>query len=178
MEQYWMPRKLDFKNLRMCLDLYPQDFLYIRLVGSRGGTVKVNTSLEGRSLDFKKNKSGLHLFVDKDEVFHFPLKNYEQNKGFSLAYERIRPTEDGIGSMVILSTGEDPYDMTLPEPRRSYLRHVLDDHLLEIFFTGRVDLKFHSWWEKPYWKYWTVDKPGSVAEAIAKSHAEHSEENS
>ena len=34
MEQYWMPKKLDFKNLRLCLDNYPVDFLYIRLVVS------------------------------------------------------------------------------------------------------------------------------------------------
>src|SRR3989344_6875730 len=82
-----MPKRLDFKNLRLCLDNYPADFLYIRLVGSRGGTVKVNESLEGRRLDFRKDKSGLHLLIDLNEVFHFPLKDHQ--KGFSLAYERV-----------------------------------------------------------------------------------------
>lgn len=176
MEQYWMPKKLDFKNLRLCLDNYIADFLYIRLMGSMGGTVKVNQCLKGKTLDFKRNKSGLYLSIDSDEVFHFPLKNYQ--KGFSLAYERIESTKDGIGKMVILSTGVDPYDPSLPEPNRSLLRTVLDDHLMEIIFWGRVNLKFHSWWKKPHWKYWTIDKPGSIQEIILKQQIEYGEEDS
>ncbi len=166
MEQYWMPKRLDFKNLRLCLDNYPADFLYVRLVGSMGGTVKVNENLEGRTLDFRKDKSGLYLLIDSKEKFHFPLKNYQ--KGFSLAYERIEPTKNGIGRMVMLSYGIDPYDPNLPEPRRSFLRTALDDHLMEIFFKSRVNLKFHSWWIKPHWKYWTIDKPGNIQEIILK----------
>lgn len=160
MEQYWLPKKLDFDHFRLCLDNYQTDRLFIRLAGSSGGTVKINENLDGKTLDFRKNKSGLYLLIDSDEVFHFPLLDYNSKytKGFSLAYERIEPTEDGIGRMVMLGTGIDPYDPKLPEPRLSFLRHVLDDHLLEIFFKGRVHLKFHSWWEKPHWKYWTVTK--------------------
>jgi hypothetical protein len=151
MEQYWMPNKLDFKNLRLCLDNYTADFLYIRLVGSMGGTVKVNESLKNRALDFRKNKSGLHLLIDSDEVFHFPLEDYQ--KGFSLAYERI--FDDGR-MHIPGGISDNPYDPNLPEPKRSFLRIVLDGHLAEIFFQDRVNIKFHSWWDKPYWKYWTV----------------------
>lgn len=175
MEQYWMPKKLDFKNLRLCLDNYIADFLYIRLVGSAGGTVKVNENLKNKKLDFRKNKSGLYMLVDSKEVFHFPLKDYQ--KGFSLAYERVIPTEDGVGRMVMLSQGVDPYDPNLPEPQRSFLRIVLDNHLMEIFFDGRVNLKFHSWWIKPHWKYWTVDKPGNIQEAILKQQIEYDEDS-
>jgi hypothetical protein len=157
MEQYWMPKKLDFKNLRLCLDNYQPDSLYIRLVGSMGGTRKVSESLENKKLDFRKNKSGLHMLIDSNEVFHFPLKDY--HKGFSLAYERIEPTDDGIGRMVMLGTGIDPYDPHLPEPHKSCLRTVLDNHLMEISFVGRINLKFHSWYQKPHWKNWTIDKP-------------------
>jgi len=160
MEQYWMPKKLDFKNLRLCLDNYSPTFIYIRLVGSMGGTVKVNEKLEDKKLDFKKDKSGLYMLVDSNDVFHFPLKDYQ--KGFSLEYRRIEPTEDGIGRMVILSHGIDPYDPNLPEPQKSTLRSVLDDHLIEIDFEGRINLKFHSWWDKPYWKYLTIDKPENI----------------
>ena len=161
MEQYWMPKKLDFKNLRFCLDNYTPDFLYIRLVGSKGGTVKVNEDLKGKTLDFKKNKTGLYILVDSRQVFHFPLKDYD--KGFSLAYERIEkikiPGRRGCGErMVILGQGIDPYDPNLPEPERSFLRTVLDSHLMEIFFEGRIDIKFHSWWHHPHWKYWTIKK--------------------
>lgn len=176
MEQYWMPKKLDFKNLRSCLDNYFADFLYIRLVGSSGGTVKVNENLNGRAFNFRKDPSGLYMFIDSNEVFHFPLKDYQ--KGFSLAYERIEPTEDGVGRMVMLGHGIDPYDHSLPEPQRSFLRTVLDDHLMEIFFRGRVNLKFHSWWVKPHWKYWTIDKPGNIQEAILKQRIEYDEEDS
>ena len=130
-----MPKKLDFKNLRLCLDYYPLNYIYIRLVGSKGGTVKVNEGLIDKKLDFRKNKSGLHLLVDNTELFHFPLQT-GYDKGFSLAYERIEPTKDGIGRMIMLSQGINPYDPSLPEPKRSILRQVLDDHLLEIFFTG------------------------------------------
>lgn len=160
MEQYWIPKKLDFKNLRLCLDNYSADFLYIRLVGSAGGTVKVNENLKGRTLDFRKDASGLYFLIDSNEVFHFPLKDYQ--KGFSLAYERIESTKDGIGRMVMLSHSVYPYDTNLPEPKRSILRTVLDNHLLEIFFEGRINLKFHSWWIKPHWKYWIIDKPGNT----------------
>lgn len=162
-----MPKKLDFKHLRLCLDNYQANHLFIRDCGGYDhgkyrahGLAKVNETLEGKTLDFRKDKSGLYFLIDSDEVFHFPLKDYddENTKGFSLAYERIRPTEDGIGRMVMLSTGIDPYDPNLPEPRRSFLRHVLDDHSVEIFFNGRVNLKFHSWWQKPHWKYWKVVK--------------------
>lgn len=152
-----MPKRLDTKHLRMCLLHYSPDFLAIRLVDSMDGTVKVSGKLSGKKLSFKKNKSGLTLLIDSQEVFHTPLLDYQ--KGFSLAYERIVPTDDGIGRMVMLSTGVDPYDPSLPEPRRSFLRTVLDNHLIEIGFEGRVHLKFHSWWLEPHWKYWTIVKP-------------------
>ena len=92
---------------------------------------------EDKKLDFKKDKSGLYMLVDSNDVFHFPLKDYQ--KGFSLEYRRIEPTEDGIGRMVILSHGIDPYDPNLPEPQKSTLRSVLDDHLIEIDFEGRIN---------------------------------------
>lgn len=89
------------------------------------------------------------------------------------------PTENSVGRMVILSQGVDPYDHDLPEPKRLFLRIVLDNHLMEIFFNGRVNLKFHSWWIKPHWKYWTIiDKPDDVQEAILKQQIEYGEEDS
>lgn len=176
MEQYWMPKELDFENLRLCLNDYTANFLYIRLVGSMGGTVKVNQNMGDKTLDFRKDKSGLYMLIDSKKVFHFPLKDYQ--KGFSLAYERIEPTEDSIGRIVMLSHRIDPYDPSLSEPKRSFLRTVLDDHLMEIFFEGRVNLKFHSWWDKPDWKYWTIDKPGNIQKAILKQQIEYVEEDS
>jgi len=147
-----MPHKLDYKHLRTCIDNYESDQLFIRLVGSYGGTKKVNEMLEGKSLDFKKNKNGLYLLIDKKEVFHFPLK--DTHKGFSIAYERFHTD----GSMHLPAGLTSPYDPTFPKPKRSYLRAVWDNHLMEIFFKGRIDIKFHSWMDKPHLKYWTIDK--------------------
>lgn len=165
MEQYLMPKELDFKHLRLCLDHYQAEQLFIRDCGgldAKGkyrahGLVKVNETLEGRTLDFHKNGSGLHLLIDAKEIFHFPLKDYddEDTKGFSLAYERIEKIGDDE-RQIILPRGVNPYDSHLPEPRKSTLRHLLDKHLLEITFNGRVNLRFHSWWKKPYWKYWRI----------------------
>lgn len=160
-----MPKKLDFRNLRLCLENYNPTYLFIRDCGGireNGqfdchGRAKVTEDLKGKTLDFRKDKSGLYMLVDSREVFHFPLRTYY--KGFSLAYERIEPSEDGIGRIIRPSHGADPYDPKLPEPGKSTLRTVLDNHLMEIDFEGRINLKFHSWKEKPFWKYWTIDKP-------------------
>ena len=153
MEQYWMPKELDLKNLELCLNNYTADFLYIRLKGSSGGITKVNENLEGKTLDFKKDNSGLYMLIDSKEVFHFPLNSYQ--KGFSLAYERF--FKDGR-MYIPKGISDNPDDDKLPEPKRSYLRNVIDSHLIEIFFKGKVNIKFHSWWKNPHWKYWTVDK--------------------
>jgi len=74
----------------------------------------------------------------------------------------VEPTDNEIGRKVILSYGINPYNPNLPEPRKSTLRTVLDNHLMEIDFEGRINIKFHSWWEKPHWKYWTIDKPLNI----------------
>ena len=161
MEQYITTSELYLENLRNCLDWYDASSIYIRDCGgiredgkySNYGLTKVKDDLEGKTLDFQKDDSGLHIIIDSDKVFHFPLKNY--NKGFSLAYDRIEKT----GKMIILSHGVDPYDENLPEPRESFLRTVFDNHLMEISFSGRINLKFHSWWHKPHFKYWMIDKP-------------------
>jgi hypothetical protein len=157
MEQYWMPKELDFDNLGLCLDNYRAERLHIRRIGPQGGTSVVNESLEGRTLDFARDKDWIHLLIDDDEVFKFTLKshNNEYANGFSLAYERFEKIEHGE-RLIMLSKGVDPYDHNLPEPRRSILRHELDQHTLEIYFKGRVHLKFHSLWPELQRKYWTV----------------------
>ena len=65
MEQYWLPKESDFENLRLCLDNYPTEKIYIRDRGGYNpdgsyrtqGLTKVSESLEGKSLDFRKDKS-------------------------------------------------------------------------------------------------------------------------
>jgi len=160
MEQYFMAKRLDFKNLRLCLDNYVVDSLYIRVIGSKGGEVRVNEELEGRLLDFKKDESGLYFLVDSKEVIHFELDGYNKKdtKGFSVTYMRYKEANNGVENLIFSSRGIDPYETKLPEPKNSILRHVLDDCFVEMCFRGRIDLKFHSWWQEPHFKYWTVDE--------------------
>lgn len=148
-----MLQKFDFENLRFCLDNYKPNHLFIRLTGSSGGKTKVSLVLEDQLLDFKKDGSGLHIFVNSDKIFSFPLREYLS--GFSLGYERI----DKEGKMIMLGSGEDPYDPKFPEPHLSILRTVLDAHLMEISFPGRVNLKFDSFVNHGYFKLWMIDKP-------------------
>jgi len=44
-----------------------------------GGTVKVNEKLHARTLDFRKDKSGLYMLIDSNEIFHFSF-NGGQNR--------------------------------------------------------------------------------------------------
>lgn len=160
---YQLPKKLDFKNLRICLDNYTPAFLFIRLMGSIAATEKIDAfkvgeRLENRTLNFKKNKRGLYMLIDNVQTFHFPLKDYVG--GFKLTYERF----DNGGLRVW--DDDDPYNPALPEPRKSTLKTILDDHLLEIDFDGRIHLKFHSWKkdrpsDHPIYKDWTIalEKP-------------------
>ncbi|MBW2963859.1 hypothetical protein KY363_00215, partial [Candidatus Woesearchaeota archaeon] len=128
--------------------------LFIRLAGSLGGTVKVSESLEGKVLDARQyaRRQGLIFLIDGAEVFRG--KALKNDKGFTLAYDR---REDN-GRMILLPTGINPYDLKLPEPERSVLRHVLSDHLVEITFTGMIPLQFHSYMnpDSTFWKYWQI----------------------
>ncbi len=160
-----MAKEDDLENLRLCLENYRTDQLYIREVASKGGSVKVNHIFNGEKLGFRKDSSGLSLIIDEEDIFCFPLKNY--NKGFSLAYER----HDAEGHMIHLSRGVDPYDSNLPNPSSSILRNVIDEHLLEIYFEGRVNLRKEK-------GVWLVDKPGNRSERILLQQQEYHGEDS
>lgn len=146
-----MPKSLDFEHLRYCLDNYKAKRLFIRLIGSYGGTRKVNEDISNKNLDFKKDNSGLYFTLDNQNVFHFPLRDLH-SKGFSLAHKR----KDKDGKILFLNFPYEPYNPDLPEPEISILRTIFDNHLLEITFEGRVDIDFHSWWVKPHIKYWKI----------------------
>ena len=51
MGQFWMPRDVDLENLRFCLDNLVTEDIFIRLMGSHGGTVKVKENLKNKKLD-------------------------------------------------------------------------------------------------------------------------------
>lgn len=154
MEKYFLSPQFDFVHLRKCLDEYPLDSIFIRKIGSKGGEEKVRENLEGRSLDFKLGKSGLRFFIDDKKVFRFPMNSWgtRDNIGFILEYERFYPD----GRQVFLSHGQEPYKIDLPEPKRSILRNCADDHYLEIYFKGRINLQFYKWLQEPDFALWTI----------------------
>jgi len=158
-EQYIIPKELDLETLRYCLDNFELDSIFIRLVGCLGGDTKVNEKLEGRTLDFRKDSSGLHWLIDGEKVFYSPLEDVgtREGQGFTVFYERFY--DDGV--QVMLSAGFNPNATNLPEPKRSFLRHVIDEHFIEIRFKGKIPLEFHSWLQEPHFAYWIVKKEDS-----------------
>lgn len=161
-----MGKEKDWDHLRLCLDTYNPLKIYIRDCGgyeSDGGfriqgKRKVCELLEDRTLDFLVAQKKLHMLVDQEEIFCFPLQQRYQ-RGFTVAYERFLQDEEGLERMVHLSHGENPYDPRFPEPKRTILRIDIDNHLMEITFDGRIHLAFDSWMKKPHFAYWKVITP-------------------
>ena len=137
MQQYLMPRELDYQNVRKCLDNYVPTKIYLRLMASMGGTVKVDETLEGRTLDILEVDDNWSFLIDGSEVIR--LSPRETRWGVSMAYE----VTDGNGCKVY-STTIAPDDPAFPEAQESVLRYDLEWHLLEITFKGRIPLQFHS----------------------------------
>lgn len=162
MEQYWMRKKDDLKNFKRALKFYKPTNIYIRDCGGTNpdgsfrchGLKKLNQDLESKVLQFEKLDNRLYACIDGIKVFTFDNFN-KRYKGLSLAYERTEKTKDGP-RMVMLSTGFNPYDCHLPEPDSSILRTIIDDHLMEITFPGRVNIQQDGWWIKPHWLYWKI----------------------
>ncbi|MCK9344681.1 MAG: hypothetical protein M0P64_00965 [Candidatus Pacebacteria bacterium] len=163
MEKYLVPKRLTLASVTKCLKTYEVDHLFIRLMGSKGGTVKADERLQGKKLVVLHNKSTIRFIVNKKEVCRLPLKEFlediEDRQGLQVAYERF----DRNNNMVFLPTGVDPYDPNLLEPRRSILRLAIDWHLVEIYFKGRVHLKFHSWWIEPHFGLWAIMAPEEIS---------------
>ena len=178
-----MPQEFDFENLRYCLDNFEAEHIFIRDCGGyepngsyrMQGKQKVREDLQGRVLDFCRDEKSLYFTIDGEDIFHFTLEDYgkdERDKGFSVAYERFYDD----GKMVMLPRGFNPDATNLPEPRTSTLRHILDRHLLEITFKGKIPLEFHSWMQEPHFAYWNVKKTHTIQLAIRKQEQEYAED--
>jgi len=144
-----------YGDIQHCLKNYPAERIFIRLVGSMGGTRKVNELLEKRKLSVKRVRGGLSILIDSSEVFLFDQSKWWRRR-FTLAYERD-PNITGI--IPCLQTGINPDNPNLPPVNTSFFRSCNYDPLLEIYFKGKIPLKFHSWWDKEQkLKYWCVDR--------------------
>ena len=129
MEQYWLPKKYDFDNLRYCFNHYTPFHLTVGLKGSLGGEIKFNGDVFCKELDFFVGEEGLDFYLGDKKIINLPLNSYD--KGFALEYRRF--------------------------PRSSVLRNVLDYHLVEIYFHERIKLEPYLDSELDF-VYWNIKK--------------------
>lgn len=140
-----------FRNLRYVIDNYVSDYLFIRLMGSMGGDVKFSESIENKILDFNSDNL-FNLFIDSRKIFSFTEKF--DVKGFSVEYLEEKP----FGFLMPITYDKNPFDSILESCTHTNFRAVLDYHLLEITFKGRVRLEFDRWWYEPNFAFWNVSK--------------------
>lgn len=165
MEQYELPYSILLKDLKYCLKNYKAERIFIRPVGSRKDLhFRLDENLEDKTLEVKQVKKGLSILIDGEEKFLFEqkksyTKGFVWGKHFSVGYERY-PNEKGVIPM--LPTGINPDDPNLPPVRISSFRCVNSDYFLQLFFEGKIPLKFNSWKDKEIdWKYWRVKRKAS-----------------
>lgn len=143
--QYSTPKEINYETLRKCLDYFIPKKIYIRMMGSRGGTVKVDESLEGRTLDVQEAYDRWSFLINGKEVISL---NNDARLGISFMYE--------IGEGIpIFTTDKTPDDPEFPEPQQTIMRYDLEWHLLEITFHGKIPIKPHS--KIQGYQYWEVD---------------------
>lgn len=166
MEQYDLALDKVYGDILYSLENYKAKRIFIRLVGSkiskyRGKKPEIDEDLESKTLSIKQTEEGLSILIDGSEVFMFEQEERLDSPGeywgknFSVGYERDPDEKTGV--IPRLPTGINPDDPNLPPVNTSSFRCTNKDYLLEIFFEGKIPLKFHSWFEKPHWKYWCVD---------------------
>jgi hypothetical protein len=169
MEQYELPPQKCYDMLTWALKNFAAESVYIRLVGSRGGTVKVNEPLERKRLSIKRRRDGLQILINSKEVFLFKTTSIRKNsrisgKCWAIAYFRV----DKQNRMHYASTGypnlrepqyTGPDDPKLPEVKKTIFRAVNLDHLIEIVFSGKIPIKRTNILACGVkdWYYWEID---------------------
>lgn len=168
MEQYEIPPSRYRLILRDALKYFKAEYVYIRLVGSKGGTVKISEDIRQKSLTLKQSKKGLKIIIDGKEKFLFETwsikKDNLSGKRWSIAFYR----EDSKGRMHHASTGYpnglEPYtgpdDPKLPEAKQTIFRAVNHDHFIEITFSGKIPIRRLNKLvinTTPDWYYWDLD---------------------
>jgi len=134
MEKYQIERKKDCYNRRKLIDKYSDKLLslYIGPQDPSKGRPKVNTSLRGKDVDFSRSDMGVYILGEDTFTFLF----HDYTKGFTVQYERGGKVDKNIDAIVT-----DPYDPKLPEPKKTILTNVIENHLVMIVVKGRVDIK-------------------------------------
>lgn len=170
MEQYEIPPARYFDIINYALEKFKAENIYIRLVGSCGGTVKVNEDIRKKRLSLQRCRGGLRILIDHQEKFLFQQTSAKKDsrlsgKYWSVAFCRI----DSQGRMHHASTGYPnlqepgiigPDDPRLPKVRQTIFRSVNSDHLMEISFAGKIPICCTDRLVTPEirdWLFWDLD---------------------
>lgn len=149
-EQYELDGRSRERSIAMALSRYCPAYLYIRDVGSAGGTTRVRRDIgKTNTLAIVKVEGGYSIRVNGDEVFLFavtkpPKCSWWWGKKWALEYYRQYPKSPQYpyGRMHVVGRPyENPDDPVLPEITESVLRSVDYGHLLEVRFKGKVCLR-------------------------------------
>lgn len=141
-----MRKEKDFENLQLALKKYKATHFFVRPFSLGNKTTHISESLKNRELNFK-TKKGLTFLIDKKEILELSLKDY--HKGFTIEYQNKN-------GMETWEKAYHPMDPGLPIPKKSVLRTILDDLLIEIEFEGKIKLKEEGYYgthiTQDYWK--------------------------
>lgn len=141
--------------------------MYICLVGSAGGTVKVNEDIRQKNLTLKQTRKGLRIIIDGRERFLFEMwsvkKDNLSGKRWAVAFFRtnkkgvVHYAHTGYPNSMEPYTGPD--DPKLPKVKQTIFRTVNHDHLIEITFSGKIPIhRLNKLVGKiPGWYYWDLD---------------------
>ena len=167
-EQYELSPQNYYRFISYAIKHFKAEFVFIRLVGSRGGTVKVSEDVRGKKLVAIRCRDGLKIIINNQEIFLFKTTSVKKNdrlsgKCWAIAYYRV----DDDGKMHFASTGypnlqefyTGPDDPRLPKVKQTIFRSVNDDHLIEITFSGKIPIRCSNKLVSriPGWYYWVID---------------------
>mgnify|MGYP001558278754 FL=1 len=169
MEQYEIPPGRYHQTLCYALKHFTAEHIFIRLVGHKGGGMKVAENVLRKKLKLKLCKDGLRIIIDEEERFLFRTTSVKRDtrisgKCWSIAFFRI----DEQGRQHYGSTGYpnsvDPYtgpdDPRLPKVKQTIFRAVNRDHFVEITFLGKIPIRCLNKlvFNTPCWYYWEIDQ--------------------
>ena len=170
MEQYEISSSRYYPALCDALKYFQAESVYIRLVGSCGGTVKVDEDVCQKELSFRRRRKGLEIIIDGQVRFLFEQSSPKKyvgvtGKRWSIAFFRI----DEQGRMHHASTGypnfqephiSGPDDPQLPKVKQTIFRACNQDHLIEVTFIGKIPIRRLNrkiFPKHEYWYYWDLD---------------------
>lgn len=141
-EQYDLDGKSYVQSIAVAIINYRPAYLYIRDVGSMGGTVRVSRRLRRNDLlVIERVRGGFSVRVNGAEVFFFAVTRspgYMWGTLWRLEYWRQHP--GAVSAASINGPYENPDDSRLSEIKESVLRSVDFGHLIEVRFRGKVHL--------------------------------------